>query len=47
MTLCGMEFPKLTTASGVYTYFLGLILTVTLVIALYILAVYAGVAPVL
>lgn len=40
-----MEFPELTSPDGVFTYFLAAVLAFTLVISLYIVAVYAGIAP--
>ena len=40
-----MQFPALTSTEGVFTYYLAAILALALVIALYIVAVYAGIAP--
>ncbi|SDR13992.1 hypothetical protein [Halopelagius longus] len=40
-----MEFPELTSPDGAFTYLMAAIIAVALVIAVYIVAVYAGVAP--
>ncbi|SFG73782.1 hypothetical protein SAMN04488063_2836 [Halopelagius inordinatus] len=40
-----MELPELTSPDGVLTYLLTTILVVCLVIALYLVAVYVGIAP--
>lgn len=40
-----MKFPELTSPDGVFTYLMTVILLVASIIALYIVAVYAGIAP--
>jgi hypothetical protein len=40
-----MEVPELTSTSGVFTYYLALILAVAFVIAVYLVAVSLGLAP--
>lgn len=40
-----MEFPELTSPDGLFTYFMAAVLAFTLVIALYLVAAYAGIAP--
>lgn len=40
-----MNVPSLTTIDGMYDYLMGLLLAIALVIAVYLVAVYVGVAP--
>lgn len=40
-----MEFPELTSVDGVFMYYMAAMIAFTLVLAVYIVAVYVGVAP--
>lgn len=40
-----MQFPRLTTVEGAYSYFMGLLVGLALLLLAYVAAVYVGVAP--
>lgn len=40
-----MQFPRLATVEGAYSYFMGLLVLLALLMSAYVAAVYVGVAP--